>query len=521
MKPKLAIYWCRRDFRLTDNPALRRAIDFAKKNQIPLLPIFILDNSLLNLDQSKNTQFEDDQKNNSNFGSNYSYLEKNTEQNSKENSINSGKNPNNYQNNTDSEDNSNQNQISLTSFCNIGLPRRLFLSRVLASFCLKFASFGINFEIFLGNFQSVFEILSDNFELFVFTNQDVEPFSRSRDLVVSGLVTEGNFYSFADQLTISPNLRTGNGAIYSIFTPFKNAGWESFMNSKTAELVEIDKEKSVFVDQNNQILGQIQSLFGQIGQTDQVFGQDLEFGAGQNDQKLTNSFSNLQNLQSLETKQKNYQNISKVLVKKTNFQDLQNQIYDLISANWQFTINKHSKNNSNYHNSPKNNLERRNQSEIIENDDNFVINLENILTKKDYLEWSFEEKVVLNQFEEFLENKIKNYKENRDSLELDTQNGGATSKISTALKWGLVSSRNLKQKIVDKFGLQITSQSGVIHFLNELIWREFYRYILFHEPLVLDTEFQPKFRAKIEEKELENLKEKLSQENIAKFLENL
>ena len=520
MKPKLAIYWCRRDFRLTDNPALRHAIDFAKKNQIPLLPIFILDNSLLNLDQSKNTQFENDQKNNSNSGSNYS-MEKNIQQNTKENPIDSGKNPHNYQNSSDSEDNSNQNQISLTSFCNIGLPRRLFLSRVLASFCLKFESFGINFEIFLGNFQSVFEILSDNFELFVFANQDVEPFSRSRDLAVSGLLPEGNFYSFADQLTISPNLRTGNGTVYSIFTPFKNAGWESFINSKTVDLVEIKKEKLFFVDQNSQIFGQIQNLFGQIGQTDQIIGQNSEVGTGQNNQKLTNSFSNLQNPQSLEINQRNYQNITKVLVKKANFQDLQNQIYDLISTNWQFTINKHSKNNSNYHNSPKNNLEIKNQSEIIENNDNFVINLENILTKENYLEWSFEEEVVLNQFEEFLENKIKNYKENRDSLELDTQNGGATSKISYALKWGLVSSRNLKQKIVDKFGLQITSQSGVVHFLNELIWREFYRYILFHEPLVLDTEFQPKFRAKIEEKELENLKEKLSQENIAKFLENL
>lgn len=494
MKPKLVIYWSRRDFRFVDNPALSQAVDFAKKNQIPLLPIFILDNFLLNSETNLD--------------------------------INSGKND-------EKSDSDSQNNLPTISpkFHNIGLPRRLFLSRILASFSLKFESCGIFFGIFFGNFESVFQVLADNFELFIFANQDIEPFSQARDLAISRLLSKENFYSFADQLTISPNLRTGNGTIYSIFTPFKNAGWESFMNSKTFKKVEIEKEKSVFLDQNNQICNQIQSLFEQ--DANQISEQ------------------NPKNSQSLKSNKKTGKNIDKILIKKTNFQDLQTQIYNLIGTKWQFVINKHNQNNPNLEsNSPKDSPEEKfeqnlqnsqdlyleklkNKSEtrlqidpeidpeITENNDNFVINLENILTKPDYLEWSFEEELILSQFEDFLEKRIENYKENRDSLELDTVDSGATSKISVALKWGLVSSRTLKQKIVDKFGLQITSQSGVVHFLNELIWREFYRYILFHEPLVLDTEFQPRFRQKIEENELENLKEKLSEENIAKLLESL
>ena len=476
MKPKLAIYWCRRDFRLTDNSALSQAVDFAKKNQIPLLPIFIIDNSL--------TSFED--------------------------KINQ------------TTQNQTSNQISSTFFCNVGLPRRLFLSRILTTFCLKFELLGINFEIFLGNFQSIFEILSDHFELFIFTNEDVETFSRTRDLIVLKLVGKENFYTFADQLTISPSLRSGNGTIYSIFTPFKNAGWESFMNAKAVEKVDLEKERDVFLDQNNQIYSQIQSLFEQ-------------------------------NSQSLKSNKKTSKNIDKILIKNTHFDDLQIQIYYLIKTNWQFVVNKHNKNpnknenktDSNLSQNSSENLSQKSQkaeiqklefeqnlnktnpveineiSEITENDDNFVINLENILAKPDYLEWIFEEELILSQFEDFLENKIENYKENRDSLELDTRDGGQTSKISAALKWGLVSARTLKQKILDKFGLQITSQSGVVHYLNELIWREFYRYILFHEPLVLETEFQPKFRPRIKEGEIQNLKEKLSEKNIAKILENL
>jgi deoxyribodipyrimidine photolyase len=43
MKPPLIIYWARRDFRLHDNPALLSAIVDSKENNLPFLPLFILE----------------------------------------------------------------------------------------------------------------------------------------------------------------------------------------------------------------------------------------------------------------------------------------------------------------------------------------------------------------------------------------------------------------------------------------------------------------------------------------------
>ena len=46
-KPKLIIYWSRRDFRLTDNPALISSINSAVSQNIPMIGLYILDPKLL------------------------------------------------------------------------------------------------------------------------------------------------------------------------------------------------------------------------------------------------------------------------------------------------------------------------------------------------------------------------------------------------------------------------------------------------------------------------------------------
>jgi deoxyribodipyrimidine photolyase len=103
------------------------------------------------------------------------------------------------------------------------------------------------------------------------------------------------------------------------------------------------------------------------------------------------------------------------------------------------------------------------------------------------------------------------YKENRDSLEKDTENqhieevvlSGKTSKMSLALAWGLVSPRVLKQRVCKHFGdtfpdpYASSSSEGTLSFLSELIWREFYKYLYFHNPKLSDMEFQEKFRGTI------------------------
>jgi deoxyribodipyrimidine photolyase len=60
-----------------------------------------------------------------------------------------------------------------------------------------------------------------------------------------------------------------------------------------------------------------------------------------------------------------------------------------------------------------------------------------------------------------------------------------------SLKWGIVSARTLKNKVIASANYPTT---GSEHYIAELIWREFYRYILLHYPQVLDIEFQAKFR---------------------------
>jgi deoxyribodipyrimidine photo-lyase len=108
----------------------------------------------------------------------------------------------------------------------------------------------------------------------------------------------------------------------------------------------------------------------------------------------------------------------------------------------------------------------------------------------------------LKRFSKYLEVDLFEYKENRDSLEKDK-----TSKMSLGLAWGLVSARTLKQEILKHFKtnfldinwFKLSDQdAGPIHFLSELIWREFYKYLLFHNQNLMNQEFQEKFRGKIQ-----------------------
>jgi deoxyribodipyrimidine photo-lyase len=45
------------------------------------------------------------------------------------------------------------------------------------------------------------------------------------------------------------------------------------------------------------------------------------------------------------------------------------------------------------------------------------------------------------------------------------------------------------------------NQLGIQTYISELIWREFYKYILYHNPTVLNEEFQKRYKNKIEWRE--------------------
>lgn len=111
--------------------------------------------------------------------------------------------------------------------------------------------------------------------------------------------------------------------------------------------------------------------------------------------------------------------------------------------------------------------------------------------------WYVSEESALKYFDSYLKNDMAGYKDNRDSLEKNK-----TSRLSLALTWGLVSARTLKDKIQKRFDAKfespfMVSHSGAVHYISELIWREFYTYLLYHNPKLMNQEFQEKFRGTV------------------------
>jgi deoxyribodipyrimidine photo-lyase len=137
--------------------------------------------------------------------------------------------------------------------------------------------------------------------------------------------------------------------------------------------------------------------------------------------------------------------------------------------------------------------------------DGFEIDLDQELEYKqdfDKLDnFYYTEEECLKRFQKYLKSELSNYKENRDSLEKDQ-----TSKMSLGLAWGLISARTLKKEITSYYKNDFNNinwfninqkDTGVVHFLTELIWREFYKYLMFHNPKLMHQEFQEKFRGRI------------------------
>ncbi len=94
------------------------------------------------------------------------------------------------------------------------------------------------------------------------------------------------------------------------------------------------------------------------------------------------------------------------------------------------------------------------------------------------------------QLQNFLENKIRQYKEKRD---FPSEEG--TSLLSAHLRFGTVSVR----EIVDKSRKELAKvegkeKEGIETFISEIIWRDFYFQILDHFPHVEKESFKPEYR---------------------------
>jgi deoxyribodipyrimidine photo-lyase len=116
--------------------------------------------------------------------------------------------------------------------------------------------------------------------------------------------------------------------------------------------------------------------------------------------------------------------------------------------------------------------------------------------------WYVNEAEAQERFETYLGEGMRSYADKRDSLGTD-----GTSRMSLALTWGLVSARWLRQAIQRAFKhefLHVSMKEGPLHlrapaqYLTELVWREFYKYLFYHDPDLMDREFQERFRGTIE-----------------------
>jgi deoxyribodipyrimidine photo-lyase len=104
------------------------------------------------------------------------------------------------------------------------------------------------------------------------------------------------------------------------------------------------------------------------------------------------------------------------------------------------------------------------------------------------------EKEAVSIFKKYVKNDgLLNYKDKRDFLK------NTNSDMAIGLAWGLISSRILSREI--KSHHENIHQLGIQTYISELIWREFYKYILFHNPTVLNEEFQKRYKNKIEWRE--------------------
>ena len=354
-RPKAILYWVRRDFRLTDNPALSKALESAREQNLPLIPIYILDDGLLA--------------------------------------------DNNW---------------------NIGFSRRHFLSKALAYFASNFDFL----YIFVGKTEKIFEKIAVQIQLEVFANDDIEPYSRTRDAKIAQIVTGkgGAFHAFRDQMTISEELKSGTGNSYSVYSPLRNSAFESFLQAP---------------------------IYPKVDQ------QELK--------KYTNLHKYAEIKAILEQQ--------KFLEPKADIETVQKQIFELIDRP-----------NILYFQNP----------EVTP----ISINIDELVARPNLDKyWYYTEEEAQKHFDIFVNTKLLNYKECRDNLGLDVDQGSRTSQMSPALKWGLVSARYLTQEILEVHSReQIFKNQNIYHYVSELLWREFYRYVLYHKPEVLNVEFQQKYR---------------------------
>jgi deoxyribodipyrimidine photo-lyase len=100
--------------------------------------------------------------------------------------------------------------------------------------------------------------------------------------------------------------------------------------------------------------------------------------------------------------------------------------------------------------------------------------------EQDSTDWPVTEKELLSHLREFCSRRASRYRDERDFPALHS-----TSRLSAPLSLGLISARQCLSRLQLEAGEAIHDpKSGPGCWLNELLWREFYRYVAYHFPRV-------------------------------------
>lgn len=283
-----------------------------------------------------------------------------------------------------------------------GYPQRWFLSHALPKFASRFT----RFALVRGKAASYLTLLAKQYNLTVYVNDDVyaDFYTQVAKLTAAGVrvvVTE-------DALSVPKETRTGEGRLYSVFTPFKKSVWAKFVAVSPL---------GAFTNTG------LTYFMGEVPETIDI-----------SQEAIAAQFTNTRRLR----------------------------------------VGNHE------------------------------LDVDTLTSLPELTDWYTDEAGAVARFKNYLTSgDLDAYAENRDSLEQDATGGGKTSKMSLALAWGLVSARSLmadmREYFEEAFDNPFSSRvsQGALTFISELIWREFYRYQLFHHPELMTTEFQERFRGTI------------------------
>ena len=99
------------------------------------------------------------------------------------------------------------------------------------------------------------------------------------------------------------------------------------------------------------------------------------------------------------------------------------------------------------------------------------------------------EKAAARRLDRFLDRSVGNYALDRDRPDLD-----GTSRLSPALRFGLLSPRQCVLRALEAVKDDPSRQKGATKWINEIAWREFYSAILATHPSAVDCSIQPAYR---------------------------